>query len=79
MNDAAEKVQLPPEIADAMEAIGEKPDMPTLVSILANFAKDRAARDVAAGYDPDELPLRQVLPDWTWYEPARRACDEGRL
>ena len=86
MTDPARNIDLPPEIADAMEAAGFSPKVSTLMSIIADFKAAKAAASAAAARatelerDAEIMwPLKMIVPLKIRYEDARRAADAGRL
>ena len=85
MTYPARNVDLPPEIADAMEAAGFSPEASTLMQIIADFKAAKAAASAASRTaDPGSageelLPLKAIVPLDIRYEDARRAAAAGRL
>jgi len=88
MADPARKTDpaLPAEIADAMEAAGFPPEVPTLMEIIEDFARAKAeARTKAERVAElersaeESWPLKAVVPLSVRYEDARRAAEAGRL
>ena len=86
MTDPARNINLPPEIADAMETAGFSPEASTLMQIIADFkeaksdASAAAARAAELERDAEIMwPLKMIVPLKIRYEDARRAADAGRL
>jgi len=82
MTYPARNVDLPPEIADAMERAGFSPKVSTLMQIIADFKAAKAATAAAprtAGLEEELFPLKAIVPLDIRYEDARRAAAAGRL
>jgi hypothetical protein len=84
MTDPARKLDpdLPPEIADALEASGFSPKLATLMSIIEEFAKAKAevkASPANADRVEQMWSLMKLLPVHVNYQKALRAAKSGQL
>ncbi len=74
--------ELPPEIAERMEAAGLKPEISVLSEIIANFPRMQAEARTKAERRSDvalQWPLKGLLPVDIAYETARRSAERGEL